>query len=86
MILEAVGSRPHRREFLGGIEASRFVGVGLLTHFVALPAPATFQPTDYFLVHRHDAGQQVRVARGGVAEVIMISSSLVTIMPSSSRP
>jgi hypothetical protein len=47
----------------GGNEASRFVEVSLLTHFLALPALATFQPTDYFLVHRHDAGQQVRVAR-----------------------
>ena len=40
----------------GGNEASRFVGVGLLTHCLVLPALVTFQPIDYFLVHGDDAG------------------------------
>ena len=53
-MFEAVGSLASiAANSFGGNEASRFVGVGLLTHScLALPALVTSQPIDYF----RDAG------------------------------
>jgi hypothetical protein len=53
-MFEAVGSLASiAANSFGGNEASRFVGVGLLTHsYLALPALVTSQPIDYF----RDAG------------------------------